>query len=129
LIFKQTKRSKQTESSICLYYHSWLIFLSALSQYYRNQWRCREIAMSLLKTRTSVWQRNDMDQAQQMRFSVCVSVSIFRPLTKERFSQLCKKHCFPCVKDSPLPAWRRQGGTEWNSRSRGMYWSVHYICM
>jgi hypothetical protein len=43
-----------------------------------------EIAMSLLKTRTSVWQRNDMDQAQQMRFSVCVSVSIFRLLTKEK---------------------------------------------
>jgi hypothetical protein len=40
--------------------------------------------MSLLKIRTSVWQRNDMDQAQQMRFSVCVSVSIFRLLTKEK---------------------------------------------
>ncbi len=38
--------------------------------------------MSLLKTRAFVWQRNDMDQAQQMRFSVCVSVSIFRLLTK-----------------------------------------------
>lgn len=81
---KLTKRSKLTESSMCLYYHSWLIFLSELSQYYRNQWRCREIAMSLLKTRTSVWQRNDMDQAQQMRFSACVSVSIFRLLTKEK---------------------------------------------
>jgi hypothetical protein len=110
---------------MCLYYHSWLIFLSELSQYYRNQWRCREIAMSLLKTRTSVWQRKRHGSSTTNEILVCVCIYLQAIHKRERFSQLCKKHCFPCVKDSPLPAWRQQGGTEWISRSRSMYWRVH----
>jgi hypothetical protein len=109
---------------MCLYYQL-IDFPLCTFAILQKPMEVSEIAISLLKTRTSVWQRNDMDQAQQMRFSVCVSVSVFRLLTKEKKFHSSARSIVFHVKDSPLPAWRQQGGTEWISRSRSMYWRVH----